>query len=231
MTRLPAAHWLPPNPASVTLAELAIAAGVAEHSITICYRDYAAPLLCEQWKYLAQSVDAAAVYHVHGQADVRRITERIGALRLIFVHSPSHHHATAWTVQMAGLDGEAPHPRPTIFSHGSAVDIDEDPGATLLLRCDMEERHALTQWLIAGNRHAAGWANAAQVIPVDVASTFLGEATPPDDSNQRGLGRFRERTVLRGLLAGGRLLRWPPEDDPNNGALNVPGIMCVRRWT
>ncbi len=221
MTRLNVTPLSPRKPVSVILGEMAIAAGIAEHSLTLCYRDYPAPLLCEQWKYFARSVDADAVHHVHGQADVRKIAERIDGLRLIFVHSPSHHHATVWSVQMAGLDGEAPHPRPTVFSCGDAVETDEDPGATLLLRCDMEERQAITRWLIAGNRLAPGWANAASTLQVDVDSGYLGEAVLADDSNERSLVTFRERTVLQGLLAGARLMRRSPGDDSNNGALGA----------
>ena len=220
MTRLNITPQPPQKPASVVLGEMAIAAGIAGHALTLCYCDYPAPLLCEQWKYLAQSVDADAVLHVHGQADVRKIAERIDGLRLIFVHSPSQHNATVWAVQMAGLDGEAPHPRPTILSCGDAVETDEDPGATLLLRCDVEERQMITRWLIAGNRLVPGWANAASALHVGVNSVYLGEAALTNDS-ERQMMTFRERTVLRGLLAGVLLMRWTPEDDANDGPPNV----------
>ena len=75
---------------------------------------------------------------------------------------------------MAGLNAEAPHPRPTVFSCGDAVKTDEDPGATLLLRCDMEEQQAITRWLVAGNRFPPGWANAVNGFQVNVDAVFLG---------------------------------------------------------
>jgi len=220
MTRVNVTPQPPPRPASVVIGEMAIAAGIAGHSLTLCYRDYPAPLLCEQWKYFAQSVDADAVLHIHGQADVRKIADRINGLRLVFVHSPSHHGPTVWSVQMAGIDGEELHPRPTIFSCGDTVATDEDPGATLLLRCDMEEQQATGRWLISGNRFVPGWANAAHSMQVGVDSAYLGEPVSQNDPNER-LVKFRERMVLRGLLIGARLLRGVSEEDANEGPLEV----------
>ena len=91
MTRLPTARMMPTKPASVVMGEMAIGAGHGRVGMTICFRDYPAPLLCELWKYFARSVDPSAVYHVRGQAEIRKIPDRIAGLRLIFVHSPNHH--------------------------------------------------------------------------------------------------------------------------------------------
>jgi len=46
MARLPTTLQPPPAPHSVVLAELAIAAGIAGHSITLYYQGYPAPLSC-----------------------------------------------------------------------------------------------------------------------------------------------------------------------------------------
>ena len=50
MTRLNAQIPLPPKPASVSLCELAIAAGTAGHSVTIRFEDYPAHVLCKLWQ-------------------------------------------------------------------------------------------------------------------------------------------------------------------------------------
>ena len=207
MTRLHATHQTPGKPISVALGEMAIAAGLGGQSLTLCYRDYPAPLLCELWKYFAQSVDANAVYHVRGQSDIRKIPERIGDLRLILVHSPHHHNSTAWTVQMAAPGDGMPRRRPTVFSHGAIEDADDDPGATLLLRCDADELRAITQWLVAGSRLHANWANASHATSVVLNSVLGAAVSPRSTPGRRWPTRFRDSRILQGLLTGACMIR------------------------
>jgi hypothetical protein len=136
MTRLSTAHRPPSKPRSVMLGDLAIAAGIAGQSITLCYQDFPAPLLCETWRCHARSLDAEEVFHVRTQADLRKLTERVAEVRLVLVHALRLHVPTVWAIEMAesGDDGEGP--RPAVLSRFVPPDLDEDPGAT---RCGSTE--------------------------------------------------------------------------------------------
>jgi hypothetical protein len=69
MTRLHTALPVPPKPSSVTLSELAIAAGVAGQSVTLYYHEFSAPVVCHLWKYCMRYAGPAEVQHVRRQPD------------------------------------------------------------------------------------------------------------------------------------------------------------------
>ena len=209
MTCLPTVQQMTGKPASVILGEMAIAAGLGGVSLTVSYRDYPAPLLCQLWKYFARSVPPGAVYHVRGQAEVRKIPDRIGDLRLVFVHSPNHHIASSWALEMAMPHDATACPRPTTFSHGATGDLDDDPGAAILIRCDPSERHVIDRWLAAGNRLPANWADVSHVI-ITVARSPELEVADLQEGPLAGRwpSQFRDREILRGLLIGASLMRW-----------------------
>jgi hypothetical protein len=162
MTRLPTLQRASQKPISVMLGETAIASGLAGLSLTLRYCDCPAPLLCQLWKYFARAVEPSAVHHVRGQADIRKIPARIADLRIVFVHSSKYHNATSWTVQMATLGDRTDFPGTTVFSVGTADDADEDPGITLLLRCNAGESDAITRWLTGGSHLPGNWAHKSQ---------------------------------------------------------------------
>jgi len=209
MTRLSTTHIMSTKPASVVMGEMAIAAGYGGVGMTMCFADYPAPLLCELWKYFARSVDPSEVYHVRGQAEIRKIPDRVAGLRLVFVHSPSHHNATGWAVEMAMPVDGTPCPRPAILSRGTTGDVDEDPGVTLLLRCDTDERDAIARWLFAGNTLPASFASHAPSVALAVATDpLLSDVYSSRNSEAECWPkRFRDRQVLRGLLTGACLIR------------------------
>ena len=56
MTRLSVAPTPPPKPISVALSELAIAAGMTWHSVTLSFQGFPAPILCQLLKYCIRYV-------------------------------------------------------------------------------------------------------------------------------------------------------------------------------
>ena len=101
MTRLTLPLTPPPRPHSVVLGELAIGAGIAGQPITLLYRDFPAPVLCEIWRYHARGLGADQVLQIRSQADVRCLEGWIDDVRMILVHAGSLRSAVAWASQMA----------------------------------------------------------------------------------------------------------------------------------
>ena len=114
MTRLLAMPVPPPAPVSVVLPELAVAAGLAGHSVTVCFDGFAAPLLCELWKRFVEQVGSSHVHHVTSQSDVRKLAKHSVHPQLIIVHQPRLHNATTWAIEMAAPANDAIS-RPTVF--------------------------------------------------------------------------------------------------------------------
>ncbi len=221
MTRLPAADWHPRKPASVALGELALAAGMAGQSVTLCFHDFPAPLLCEFWKYYARSLGANEVYHIRSQADIKKLSDRVGELRLVLVHAPRLHNPAAWAVQMAMSAGAAGTSRPAMFSRFLPDDLDEDPGATLVLRPNPQEHAAIMQWLMA-EEHAA-----PDLAEIDASMSFVPDPavgsilSPGRNTREQGLQRLRDRHILQGLLIGACVLRTARQGSPANGSLTM----------
>jgi hypothetical protein len=169
MTRFPTSQAVPTVPRSVVLGELAIAAGIAGRSLTLLYQDYSGPALCEMWKYLLRGFDADEILHVRSQADVRSLGERVAELRAVLIHTPRLHATVAWRVQMAApILGEIV-PRPSIFVRGVPDDVEADPGAMVVLRCNREESATITRWSILAGQG---------IKPRQVDTRFLGRFAP-----------------------------------------------------
>ncbi|MGO8752735.1 MAG: hypothetical protein ACLQNE_42885 [Thermoguttaceae bacterium] len=220
MTRLPIPLPPPPAPHSVILAELAIAAGIAGHSIAICYQGYPAPLLCGIWRHFASLVGLDRAFQVSNQADIRKLVGRIPELRLGLVHGPRLLNPTAWTIQMTDPATESVS-RPAVFCRFTPTDPDDDPGATIVLRANSQECTLTQQWLMMGHLGCLGLADIEPsenngVVPElpPVLSTALS-------TNGIGLRGSRDRQVLLGLLAGACLLRCVHQEDLSNIPLTV----------
>lgn len=136
MTRLATPFSPPPRPHSVVLGELAIAAGIAGQPITLLYRDFPAPVLCEIWKHHARGLRADQVLQVRSQADVRSLDGRIDDVRMILVHAGRLYGAVAWAIQMAPAADVEIISRPAVFTTAPPGDRDEDPSATLVLNAN-----------------------------------------------------------------------------------------------
>jgi hypothetical protein len=87
MTRLNTMPVPPPKPATIVLCELALAAGVAGHCVALCYRDLPAPVACQLYKHCIRFAGAATVRHVRALADVRKLADEVGQVRLVIVYS------------------------------------------------------------------------------------------------------------------------------------------------
>jgi hypothetical protein len=229
MTRLPIGPGCLPNPRSVILGEAAIAAGMAGHGIALCWQDFPAPILCELWKHFAACAGPGRVRQISSQADVRKLSEHVAAPRLVLVHAPRLHNATAWAIQMASPTVGALS-RPAVFSRFAPLEADEDPGATLVVRGNTNECATIRQWLAVGSRGGFDWAHlpaqGTTGMPPALESLLAADCSP----NERGLRRFRDRQVLHGLLAGACLLRAARQEvQPESSlAVNLEDYELVR---
>lgn len=213
MTRLLTTHTLPSSPPSVLLGELAIAAGVAGFPVTLCYQEFPAPELSQVWKHHIRCVEPDEVYHIHTQRNLDKLPGRLAEVRIVLVHTPRLHIPTAWSIQLADpVDAEGGS-CPAMLSRFAPDDLDEEPGATVVLHGTTREVAAITRWLAAGG-------NADHVrrlppgpfsveFPPWLSSVLLADSRP----NGRGRRRLRDLQVLRGLLAGACVLRSARDGD------------------
>ena len=124
------------KPDSISFGELAIAAGLAGKPVAVCFSESTAAETCQMWRYFSRLTGPERVLHVHGQADVRRLTKTFCHWRLVVVHAPRLFNAVAWTVQMHGSAASA---LPTIFSRSIPSEVDEVPIPLLVLRNTPDE--------------------------------------------------------------------------------------------
>ena len=229
MTRLPISQTVPPKPASATLCELAIAAGVAGRSVSLCLQDFPAPLLCQLWKYCTQYAGLMGVRHVRSQADIRKLAEQVSRVRLALVFSPQLRHHASWAVQMATPEEEGRNSRPALFCCGGEGDSEDDPGATLILRGDPSEHVALERWLLLPDSELPDW----DVVPPDLDVQIdprVSAALLPDSGSGGSLGRLRDRLLVQALVVGTSLARILRQDGMVPGTLiaNVEDYALVR---
>ena len=206
MTRLLAMPVPPPAPASVVLSELALAAGQAGRSITVCFDGFAAPLLCELFKRFVEQIASSRVHHVTSQSDVRKLAKHTVRPRLIIVHQPRLHNATTWAIEMAAPADDATS-RPTVFCRFAPQAPEEDPGATITLRANPEETARLRQWLVSGSLQNVDSVDFAVTEPVGTVQELLPLLSSCRVAHGAGASRFREQKILHGLLVGAAVLR------------------------
>ena len=220
MTRLPTTHNLPRRPVSATLSELAISAGIAGHSLALCFRDFPAPVLCELWRHCTNSLAADEVYHVRTPTDARRLASRMGNVRLVLVHVPRLHNPTAWSLRMS-LPGYGQRVScPAIFTNSVPDEPDEDPRATLVLQGNPDECQALAEWLVRfGGRLV--WPDIADELQIGADAALRHVLRPGALGGRSGTWHTRDQEVLRGLLAGACLLRSPRGDSQPDANLTV----------
>jgi hypothetical protein len=229
MTRLPVAHPLPLKPASIALCELAIAAGMTGHSVTLYFEEFPAPTLCQLLKYCIRYAGPAAVRNIHSQANVRSLTKDVDQVRLVLVHTTRLCNLVSWTIQTSGLVLEDGVPKPALFHCAGPYDAEGDPGATLVLRGDGAEQAAVAQWLLtAGNDHP-DW----ETIP----SVECFQREPALDAGLMALclptasaGGLRNHQVLNALLTGATLVRTMQEAPvPPHLITSIEDYQLVRR--
>lgn len=221
MTRLSTQHALPPTPRSVVLAELAVAAGIAGQSVTLLYQDYAGPALCEIWKYLMQGLALNEVAHVRTQADVRHLAEHVADPRLVLVHAPRLHDAVAWSIQMVQTAQVEIVPQPAVLIRGVSSELDTDPGATLVLRCDPQETAAITQWSILAGQAGPGWEDFQTPANMQMHPALVPLLAFDSSPRAGGVRCIRDRQVLRSLLIGAGLRRSSRQDSCTGETVDV----------
>jgi hypothetical protein len=223
MTRLHITHRPPLKPRSVMLGDLAIAAGIAGQSITLCYQDFPAPLLCETWRYHARFLDAEEVFHVRTQADLRKLTERGAEVRLVLVHALRLHVPTVWAIELAESADDGEGSRPAVLSRFVPPDLDEDPGATLVLRGKSEECSTAAHWLLGLGEERPDWRDISTPVRVEMPPWLSPVLSVGRSSNGLGRRRIRDVRILRGLLAGATVLRAYRQGDEDGTARRVCG--------
>ena len=206
MTRLPVAPALPPKPASVALSELAIAAGMTGHSVTLSFQGFPAPTLCQLLRYCIRCAGPETVRNIHTQADVRKLAKEIDHVRLVLVYTARLCNVVSWTIQTSGLVVGDRGARPALFHCVGPGDADDDPGATLVLRGDGLEQAAMARWLLTAGSNHPDW---EAIPPVDniQAEPALEAGLLALHLSPVGCGGLRNRQVLDALLAGATLLR------------------------
>ena len=95
MPRVNDPNGLSSRPTSVILSELAIASGIAGRSVTLCFEEYPAPIVCEICRYLMQGLGMESVGQIRVRGDINKLEKRISDVRLVLVQSSRLYTATA----------------------------------------------------------------------------------------------------------------------------------------
>ncbi len=195
------------TPPSILLGELAIAAGMAGFPLTLCYEGFPAPLLCQIWRYYTQLLPPGAVLHIHTQRDLNQLVGRMSEVRVVLVHTGRLQISTAWSIQLAELPDAESRSRPAMFSRFVPDDLNEAPGATLVVRCTSNETNAIARWL-----HAESYTDEDQTFPndtidVEIPSWLTAVLSPNYDEASQLQRRFEDTQILHGLLVGAGALR------------------------
>jgi hypothetical protein len=207
MTRLNTPLTLPPAPDTVSLCELAIAAGVAGRSIAIQFRDFPAPVVCKLWQYSMHFAGPGEVRHVRNQSHIRKLPEACGSVKLILVYSEKLRAATSWAIEMASLADTEANSRPAIFSVSSPGSGEDDPGAALMLRVNPAELSALGRWFALGQIPTRpSWQAIGDEVSINPVPA-LEPVLSPRPGADLDIRRWREQDVLRCLVLGAAVLR------------------------
>lgn len=205
MTRLPVPQVLPHRPSSVALGELAIAAGQAGYCVTLCYKDFPPPLLCDLWRYYTRGLAAPHVLQVFGQRDLRQIGARAGRLHLVLIHATRLCDAVGWTIGMAQAREESR--CPAIFVRSMPSDAEEPPGASLVLRAQPAESESIARWLAAGGGPGNAWAAIEPPSEVEYDPAIASILAPPASGGGGVLLPYGDRRLVQGLVLGAAILR------------------------
>ena len=207
MTRLPTPQPVPKAPSTVRLGELAIAAGMAGFPVTVCYQEFPAPELSQVWKYYIRSVRASEVHHIHTQRDLNKLPERLAEVRIVLIHVPRLHIPTAWSIQLMEPTDAEGGPCPAMLSRFVPDDLDEEPGATLVLRGTAQETATIGRWLATRGNADHGRLLPPGPMSVEFPAWLSSVLSPNPRPIGRGRRQFRELQILRGLVAGACVLR------------------------
>jgi hypothetical protein len=222
MPRINDPNGLSSRPASIVLGELAIAAGIAGRSITLCFEDYPASIVCAICKYLVHGVGGESVSQIRGQGDVNKLEKRGSDVRLVLVQSSRVYTATAWAVQMYVPTEIEVAARPAIICGFAPNDADDDPSPSLALHANADELALITRWISEHdparcNSIDIRWPSHIQYDPVLDESHWQvsGRANPlPHQLLRRG-------QVVRSLVTGTCVLRSAQQPNANHASLNV----------
>ena len=229
MTRTSTRRSGPATPSSVRLGELAIAAGLAGDSVTLCFQDFPAPVLSGIWQHHARAVGPDAVHHIHTQKDLNKLPLRMAEVRVVIVHTPRLHIPAAWSIQMAApADGIS---RPAMFSRLVPSDLAEDPGATLVVRATLQENDDLARWLAAQGNANQGQQSSARPLTVDTPAWLFRILSADPQGSSPIRHQYRESQIFRALVAGACVLRTSCSEGRTEADANATpeDYECVRQ--
>jgi len=148
MTRLSVIHPLPAKPASAIFCELGITAGLAGHSLVLCFQGFTAPILCQLLRYCIRFATPETVRHIYAQADVRKLAKELDQVRLVLAYTARLCNQLSWIIQTTDLTAQnGSSPQPALFCCAGSSDMEENPGAAVVIRGDGPEQAAVAQWL------------------------------------------------------------------------------------
>jgi hypothetical protein len=207
MTRINAAIPLPPKPSTVSLCELAIAAGTTGRSVAVHFQDFPAHIICQLWRYSVDFAGQGEVSHVRTQGDIRKLPKACGSTKLVLVHSEKLLTATSWAIELCSLADTEANSRPAIFCVSSPGSGENEPGVALALRANPAEVSAVGRWFSLGQIPTVpSW----QAIGQDMAVTPVPALTPvlsPMPESESDVRHLRAQVLLRCLVVGAAVLR------------------------
>ena len=129
-------------------------------------------------------------------------------MSLLLLRTPRLHNAVAWSIHMASLGaGGARETRPAVLARSVPSDVDQDPGATLVLRGNPGEYQEIAQWLAEGGCGGPRWSTIRSRVAVEFHPALTTALALDRVADGLGLLRIRGRQILQGLVSGACVLR------------------------
>jgi hypothetical protein len=200
------------------LAEVAVAAGFAGQSVTLGLDGYPAPLLCGMCRTLSDGLGHDHVIHVHGRSHLQVLMKCSRQFRLVTLHNAKLLSELNWFLQ-TGRQSDAS-PLPAVILTTLPEDLDQDPGATLVLHANDLETERLTQSLSVtdGQRD---WALTDSMDTETVAGPLPMIARACSSNVLSMLHDVRDRKIVHGLIAGASLLETARADNPGRCVADI----------
>lgn len=210
-------------PATVQIAQVVIAAGIAGRTVSLYYDGYPADILCAHWRQIVKDFSTGQILHVHTQADVRKLEKDPSGFRLVILHKRRFAGSVGWTLQMSS--SQTGQSRPAIFSCCVPDDRDSEPGAALVLHADHREVATVTRAIENSQQAGVDWSVMGEQLTTTSSIPNADYFQQLLTNDRLALESFREAEIVRSLAGGASLLvraeSGYPEQDLQEAALTA----------
>lgn len=200
-------------PVSIAITHWAIAGGVVGLPVHVVFQDFPEPIVGEVIRRFTDLVGRETVLLVHEPRHLRLLEAAPEKIRLVLLFDAALFARCTWLLEMnRRTDSNELPPSPALITLQSRRLRDQGPGPTLVLHGYSPEVRSLTHWLET-DEVCVGLPQVTtrRRVAFDEVSALM---SPTTDGRLAPPLSFRERQILKGLMAGAALIRSENPDAP-----------------